>query len=86
MCQLTAAQLLCKFQKLSAVLLVASPERYRWKSFRAGKASALARAGHPFPQILQAGEWRSAAVLNHVDHDVLDMAAFLHVMSDGEEE
>eukprot|EP00435_Cladocopium_sp_Y103_P036239 s772_g9.t1 len=65
-CQLTASQLLYRLHRLLAMLLVADPCNYKWKAFRAGKASAMAKAGQPLPQILQAGEWRSAAVLNYV--------------------
>lgn len=74
-CQLTALRLLNRLHRLLAVLLVADPSRYTLKAFRAGKASAMAAAGQPLPQILRAGEWRSAAVLHYVDHDLLDAAA-----------
>ena len=85
-CQLTASQLLHRLHHLLAVLLVADPSRYKWKAFRAGKASAMAAAGQPLPKILQAGEWRSAAVLHYVDHDLLDAAAFLQELSDDDDD
>ena len=83
-CQLTAWQL--RLHHLLAILLVADPSRYTWKAFRAGKASAMAAAGQPLPKILQAGEWRSAAVLHYVDHDLLDAAAFLQELSDDDDD
>lgn len=85
LCLLTPSQLLTKLHRLLAMLLVAAPERYRWKGFRAGKASCMAAAGKPLPQILQAGEWRSAAMLAYVDPDILDAAAFLQEISDDDE-
>lgn len=83
----TPSQLLTKLRRLLAMLLIAAPERYRWKGFRAGKASCMAAAGQtqPLPQSLQAGEWRSAAVLSYVDPEYLDAAAFWQEISDDEE-
>ena len=37
--------------------------RTSFKAFRAGSASAMAAAGESLAAILQAGEWRSAALL-----------------------
>ena len=42
------------------------------KSFRAGKATAMATEGEPLGQILQAGEWRSAAVFRYTNEDMVD--------------
>jgi hypothetical protein len=53
------------------------PLLHTLKTFRAGKATALAEAGAPLGQILAAGEWKSKAFLNYVDEDVFDSVQFL---------
>ena len=85
-CSLSAKQMLCKLHRLLSVLQVAGPDRYTWKSFRAGKATSLALAGNSIHQILQAGEWKSAAILRYVDPDVLDLPACLESLSDADGE
>ena len=50
---------------------------YTLKAFRAGKATALAAEGKSLGQILQAGEWRSSALLSYVDTDIVDQAQLL---------
>ena len=55
-----------------------SASTFTLKSFRAGKANALAAAGLPLGQILAAGEWRCSAILNYVDEDTFDSFSFLH--------
>lgn len=37
-----------------------------FKSWRAGKATAMARAGCSLPEILTAGEWKSRAYLRYI--------------------
>ena len=48
-----------------------------FKAFRASGATALALQGEPLHQILDAGEWKSAAVLRYVSSDALDAGALL---------
>ena len=59
--------------------LVGQPKakKYTFKSFRAGKASAMAGEGFTLGQILEAGEWRSRAVFNYLDVDAIDAAEVL---------
>ena len=60
-----------------------------WKSWRAGKATQLAKDGRSIGQILLAGEWKSASFDRYVDTDLIDPSALLQVtldQSDDEEE
>lgn len=41
-------------------------EQLTFKSWRAGKATSMARAGFSLPEILTAGEWRSRAYLRYI--------------------
>ena len=47
------------------------------KSFRASKATNMALQGNPVRQVLQAGEWRSSAVLAYASEDAFDRGALL---------
>ena len=58
---------------------------YTLKSFKAGKATDMAQRGESLAAILQAGEWRSSALLRYISESELDKKAFLDAM-DAEEE
>ena len=47
------------------------------KAFRASRATSLALQGKPLHQVLEAGEWKSAAILRYVSPDALDAGALL---------
>ena len=51
--------------------------RVSLKVFRASRATALALQGRPVHHILEAGEWRSAAMLKYVSADALDAGSLL---------
>lgn len=64
-------------------------DQYTLKTFRAGRATALAAKGVNLRDILRAGEWRSAAFLRYVGEDAVDASTFLnqiYELSDKEEE
>ena len=48
-----------------------------FKAFRAGRATAMVAAGETLAAILQAGEWRSAAMLRYISETELDKKALL---------
>ena len=58
--------------------------RYRTHDFRRGHAKDLVAAGASLREILNAGEWRSAAFLSYLDKDELECDATLeaHVALD----
>ena len=63
------------------------PDLYTLKMFRAGHATELAKSGKSVGDILQVGEWRSAAFLAYVDEDLVDAAQILdHVLEDSDME
>ena len=51
-------------------------QQWSWKSFRAGKATAMAQAGMSLGTILLAGEWRSAAFLRYLDEEAVQRIPF----------
>ncbi len=53
-----------------------------WKSWRAGKATQLAKDGRSIGQILLAGEWKSASFDRYVDTGLIDPSALLQVALD----
>ncbi len=57
------------------------------KSFRAGRAHAMASQGSNLKEILQAGEWKSKAFLAYVDQNALEEEAVLnHVIAGSDDE
>ena len=70
-----------------AMLKVENAEALSWKSFRAGKASAMANKGDSLGKILQYGEWSSTALLNYIDENCIGEARALEsgLISSGEE-
>ena len=73
----TAPTFLKTLRRLLGLLGVPAADEFTLKTFRSGKATALARAGAPLGQILAAGEWRSKAFLNYVDEDAFDASQVL---------
>ena len=60
---------------------------YTLKSFRAGRATAMAASGDTLASILQAGEWKSSAFLNYISESEVDRVRMLdHAMMDDEED
>ena len=47
------------------------------KAFRSGRATTMAANGASLQAILEAGEWKSRAVLNYVASEQVDDIAFL---------
>ena len=52
---------------------------FTWKACRAGRATELAALGMPLAQIMEMGEWRSAAMLAYVDETAVDAAEMLRL-------
>ena len=73
---------LTQFRKMLKLLQVTELHGFSFKCLRAGKAASLARAGNSLFQVMQSGEWRSAAVLAYADEDEFDKAAFLDIACD----
>ena len=74
---LTPAQALTQLKR---ILLLAGADNYScmtFKSFRAGRASAMAAAGCTLGEILGAGDWRSMAYLRYVSEEVADAGQVL---------
>ena len=69
--------LLATLRKILKALNVDRPEEFTFKAFRAGHATALAEEGKSIGDILNAGEWRSAAFLSYIDEDIVDASQVL---------
>ena len=80
----TSATALTHFCNMLKRLQVPDFQAFSFKCLRAGKAACLAREGHSLFQVMQAGEWRSAAVLANADEDEFDRAAFLNIACDSD--
>ena len=65
-----------RFRNLLELLQVPGASQFGFKTFRAGKATALAKSGCPVHVIMQMGQWRSAALLKYVSPDALDEGVF----------
>jgi hypothetical protein len=63
-----------ELKKLLSSLGETRAESLTLKAFRAGKATAMAAAGHGLGAILEAGEWRSKAFLKYVEVDTFDQS------------
>ncbi len=77
-----------KLRRYLTMLSVAGATSAGLKTFRASRATNLALQGRPLHKILQAGEWRSQALLNYANEDALDKGQILiHTLeqSDGED-
>ena len=69
--------LLTALRKILKAVNVVHPEEFTFKAFRAGHATALAEEGKSIGDILNAGEWRSAAFLSYIDEDIVDASQVL---------
>ena len=47
--------------------MISEPEKYGTHDFRRGHAEDMRAAGSPLAEILQAGQWKSAAFLRYVN-------------------
>ena len=79
---LTQSVALTRFRNMFKLLQIPDHKGFSFMCLRAGKAAALAREGFSLFQVMQAGEWRSSAVLAYADEDEIDKAAFLNVACD----
>jgi hypothetical protein len=74
---LSASSARQKLRRFAAMLALPGADRVTLKLFRSSRATNLALAGKPLHAILEAGEWRSAALLRYVSPDVLDAGSLL---------
>ena len=84
----TASEYLAGLRSILGLLEVPRSQAFTSKCFRAGKASQLAACGFPLHQVLQSGDWKSAAILNYADEDLWQLQGFLEQaagLSDEEE-
>ena len=72
-----AAGVLAALRHWLSALGIQDANKYRTHDIRRGHARDLQRAGSSLWQILQAGEWRSAAFLAYMDKQELECAATL---------
>jgi hypothetical protein len=66
-----------RLRKYLTLLQVAGAGGIGLKTFRASHATNLALQGKPLLQVMQAGEWRSAAVLAYASEEAFDRGQFL---------
>ena len=69
--------LLTTLRRVLGAVKVDRPDEFTFKAFRAGHATALAEEGKSIGDILNAGEWRSAAFLSYIDEDIVDAGQVL---------
>ena len=90
--EMTATKAVKKLRRYLGMLSAPAADQATLKVFRASKATNLCLQGKPVAAVLAAGEWRSAAVLNYVDDDLMlraDMsreAMLLRTIVDSESE
>lgn len=72
-----AIDLVKVFKRTLTLLGNGNVEAFTLKAFRKGKAIDMATKGSSLAKILEAGEWRSAAVFKYVNFDHVDAALFL---------
>ena len=69
--EMTATTAAKKLRRYLTMLGAPAANEATLKVFRASKATNLCLQGKPVAAVLAAGEWRSAAVLNYVDDDLM---------------
>ena len=74
----TPATALHALKRMLVLVNAPEPSGFTLKTFRAGRATALAAQGKSLGTILQAGEWRSSAFMNYVDMDTVDNSQLLN--------
>ena len=75
--QISATAAKQKLQRYAMMLGLKGAGMATLKTFRASRATNLALQGRPIHAILEAGEWRSAAMLKYVTPEALDRGAML---------
>ena len=73
----TAYEVLRDFRDDLGACRVRDAERFNLKSFRAGCATDLAASGSTLASILEAGEWRSSALLKYISETEIDKYQFV---------
>ena len=66
-----------KLRRYCSMLSFPGAHAVSLKVFRASKATNLALAGKPLHEVLQSGEWRSAAVLRYARPEALDLGSMV---------
>lgn len=66
-----------RIQRALRMCGIKDAQNHKWKSFRAGKATAMAAAGCNLGMVLSAGEWSSAAYLRYVSEEAADNSQLL---------
>ena len=77
LCDITPYEAAKMFRSRLQAVGVPNFRKFGFRAFRAGRATAMAAAGEPLAAILQAGEWRSAALLRYISETELDRKALL---------
>ena len=77
---INAEQLISTMKRLLTFIGVEHPNSYGLKAFRRGCATDMALAGKPLYEILQAGEWKSAAFREYLDRNELEPLAFMNAV------
>ena len=81
----TAYEVLRDFKDDLAACLIKEAERFTLKAFRAGCATHLAASGSTLAAILQAGEWKSSALLKYISETEIDKFQFVRRELENEE-
>ena len=79
-------QALKEIKRIAELVGLANANKLSWKSWRAGRATAMANAGHGVASILCAGDWRSSAFARYVDEECIDGTAMLATAIDQSDE
>ena len=66
-----------QLRRLLALQVVEGAESFALKSFRAGRATALASGGATWQAVLAAGEWRGLAAVRYLGVDAIDESVFM---------
>ena len=83
--QWTATDLLRFLKRMLVLLGHPKAEKLVPRSFRAGKATSMAKAGVPLPHIMSAGKWRSMAALRYLQEQEVEETAFLASVLDADD-
>lgn len=80
MFSISSEQLIKTMKRLLTLIGIAHPLTYGLKAFRRGCATDMALEGKPLYEILQAGEWKSAAFREYLDRTELEPLAFMNAV------
>ena len=78
--ELTPNQALHQIKRVLLLLGVPDGNFMAWKAVRAGRATSMAAEGLTLGEILEGGEWRSAAYLKYVNEEVADAGQLLRTV------